>query len=110
MHASDEEIERFKRSPYKALEIYTIDQATGEVVGHLFDSLRCMAKGKGKRQGNKETMEWQWSTGHKSTRITEKVSDDKLVIIQRTRMPDGSVMEEKGEMTRRKQKPVAEKQ
>lgn len=109
MHASDEEIARFKRSPYKAVEIYTIDQVTGEVVGHLFDSLRCMAKGKGKRQGNRETMEWQWATGHKSTRITEKVSNDKLVIIQRTPMPDGSVMEEKGEMTRKK-KAAIEKQ
>jgi hypothetical protein len=102
MHASDAQIERFQREGYQSMEIYTIDQSTGEVVGYLFDSLRCTAKGRGKRQGNKEIVEWEWSTGHKSTRITEKVSEDRMVITQRTPMPDGSVMEEKGESTRRK--------
>ena len=28
----------------------------GEIVAYLFDSLRCTAKGKGKREGNKEIM------------------------------------------------------
>jgi hypothetical protein len=101
MHASDEEIERFKNSPYKALEVYTIDQKSGEVVGYLFDSLRCIATGKGKREANKETIDWLWATGHKSTRITEKISQDKALFIERTPMPDGSVMEDKGEMIRK---------
>jgi len=107
MHASDEEIERFKRSGYQALQLFTVDQTTGEVIGYLFDSLRCMAKGRGKREGNREIMEWEWATGHKSTRITERVSDDKMRVIQRTPMPDGSVMEEKGESVRRKQPPAS---
>jgi len=102
MHASDEEIERFKRSGYESLEIYTIDQKTGEVIGFLFDNLRCMAKGRGKREGFKEIIDWEWSSGHKSTRITERVSDDKLVGIERTRNADGSIMEDKGVMTRSK--------
>jgi hypothetical protein len=102
MHASDEEIERFKKEPYKALEVYTIDQKTGEVVGYLFDSLRCVAQGRGKREGMKETIEWQWSSGHKSIRITEKISEDKGSLIERTPMPDGSVMEDKGELIRKK--------
>jgi hypothetical protein len=101
MHASDEEVERFKSSPYKALEVYTIDQKTGEVVGYLFDSLRCVAQGKGKREAMKETIDWQWATGHKSTRITEKISHDKALVIERTPMPDGSIMEDKGEMIRK---------
>jgi hypothetical protein len=100
MQASDEEIERFKKSPYKAMEIYSVDQKTGEVVGYLFDSLRCMAQGRGKREANKETVEWQWTNGQKSTRITEKISDDKMAVIEKTPMPDGSIMEDKGEMTR----------
>jgi hypothetical protein len=102
MNASDEEIERFKNSPYKSLEIYTLDQKTREVVGHLFDSLRCIAQGRGKREGNRETIEWQWANGQKSTRITERVSDDKMAVIERTPMPDGSIMEDKGEMIRSK--------
>jgi hypothetical protein len=110
MHATDEEIERFINSPYRALEIYTIDQKTGEVVGYLFDSLRCMAQGRGKREGNKEIMEWQWISGHKSTRITEKISDDKMAVIEKTPMPDGSVMEDKGEMIRIKKQPVSANQ
>ncbi len=102
MHASDEEIERFKRSGYQALQLFTIDQTTGEVVGYLFDSLRCIATGRGRREGNREIMEWQWATGHKSTRITERVDDNTMLVIQRTPMPDGSVMEEKGRSTRRR--------
>lgn len=109
LHASAEEIERFKRTGYQSLEIYTIDQETGDVVGFLFDDLRCLAKGRGKREGNKETMEWEWHTGHKSTRITQKVSDDNLVILERTSNPDGTLMEDRGQMfrTRGTAQPIA---
>ncbi len=102
MHGSEEQIERFKREGYQSLQLFTTDQTTGEVVGYLFDSLRCIATGRGKREGNREVMEWQWANGHKSTRITERVSDDRMRVIQRTPMADGSVMEEKGESVRRK--------
>ena len=102
MGASEAEIERFQRSGYQALEIYTTDQKTGEVVAFLFDNLRCLATGRGKREGCRETVEWEWRTGHKSTRITERVSDDQLIAIERTINSDGSVMEDKGEMIRRK--------
>lgn len=105
MHASDEEIERFQRTGYQSLQLFTIDPATGEVRGYLFDSLRCMATGRGWREGNREIMEWEWATGHKSTRITEKLSEDRMRVIQRTPMPDGSVMEEHGESVRRKEPP-----
>jgi hypothetical protein len=100
MKASDEEIQRFQRSGYEALEIYTIDQKTGEVIGFLFDNLRCIATGRGKREGFKETIAWEWHSGHKSTRITERVSDNKLLGIERTRNADGSIMEDRVEMTR----------
>ncbi len=100
MGATDEEIERFKRAGYQALELYTLDPATGEVIGFLFDNLRCMAKGKGRREEYKETVEWEWRTGHKSTRITEKIDADRMRIIERTPNPDGSIMEDKGEMVR----------
>jgi len=37
-----------------------------ERIGYFFDSLRCIAEGRGIRQGNKEIMEWEWSgTGHR---------------------------------------------
>ncbi len=100
MQATDAEIERFRRSGYQILEVYTIDQKTGEVIGFLFDNLRCVATARGKREGYKEVMNWEWRTGHKSTRITERVSADKMRITERTPLPDGSLMEDKGEMTR----------
>lgn len=109
MHASDEEIERFKRTGYQSLQLFTVDQTTGEIIGYLFDSLRCIATGRGQREGNREIMEWQWANGHKSTRITERLNDDRMRVIQRTPMPDGSVMEEKGESARRKPPPAAER-
>jgi hypothetical protein len=102
LHASDEEIERFKNSPFRGLEIYTIDQETGEVVGYLFDSLRSMATGRGEWTGDTHTMRWQWATGHTSTRITRKLGDDRLAMVERIAMPDGSTMEESGEMVRKK--------
>jgi hypothetical protein len=51
-------------------------------------------------------MEWEWSCqgqgGASSVRITERVSDDKLIITEKYTLPDGSIMEDKGEMTRKK--------
>lgn len=67
MQATDEEIERFRRSGYQSLELYTADPETGEVIGFLFDNLRCMAKGRGKREGFKEVIAWEWHNGHRST-------------------------------------------
>jgi hypothetical protein len=104
LHASDEEVKRFQSSTFKSLEIHTIDPKTGEIIGYLFDSLRCIAKGRGKREGNKEIMKWEWSGAGQGTsiRIKEKVSDDKLIITEKYTLPDGSTMEDKGEMTRKK--------
>jgi len=100
MHATDEEIERFRRSGYQALEIYTLDPKTGEVIAYLFDSLRCVACGRGRREGARETVNWEWRTGHKSTRITERMSADEMRIVERTPNPDGSITVDKGVMTR----------
>jgi hypothetical protein len=105
MYASDEDIEKFQSSIFKSIEIYTIEPQTGETIGYLFDSLRCIAKGTGRREGNKEIMQWQWSVqgqGASSIRITEKVSDDKFIVTEKYTMQDGSIMEDKGEMIRKK--------
>jgi hypothetical protein len=104
LHASDEEIKRFQSSTFKSLEIHTIDPKTGETIGYMFDSLRCIAKGRGKREGNKEIIKWEWSGNGQGTsiRIKEKVSDDKLISTEKYTLPDGSTMEDKWEMTRKK--------
>ena len=82
-NASDEDLERFLSMPYKELQIQTIDPKTGEVIAYLFDSQRCIAEGRGKRQGNKEIIEWKWfatAQGATSVRITEKIDDNTFTI------------------------------
>lgn len=106
MNASDEEVERFRSAGYGSLELYTLDPETGEVIAFLFDSLRCVATGRGRREGNREAVEWHWRTGHRSTRITERLADDRFAVTERTAMPDGSVMEDRGEMVRVKARPA----
>ncbi len=65
-NASDEDMERFLSMPYKSLQIQTIDPKTGERIGYFFDSLRCIAKGTGRLEANKEIMELEWSgTSHR---------------------------------------------
>ena len=104
-NVSDENIERFLSIPYKSLEIYTIDPKTGEVIGYLFDSQRCIAEGRGRRQGNKEIIEWRWSgtgQGATSVSIIEKISDNKFTLNHKYILPDGKKMEDKAEFTRKK--------
>jgi effector-binding domain-containing protein len=102
LHATAEEIARFRSVPFRCIELYTVDQPTYEVVGYMFDSLRCIATGRGQWSDKELVMNWQWSSGHTSTRTTARLSDDKFVAVERIAMPDGSVMEEKGEMIRTK--------
>ncbi len=103
--ASDEDIESDLSSTFKSLEIRTIDPKTGEVVGYLFDSLRCIAEGRGRRQGNKEIIEWKWSAtaqGATSVYIIEKINDNKFTLNHKYVLPNGNKMEDKIEMTRKK--------
>lgn len=104
MHVSDEDIAKFQGSTFRNMEIYTIDLKTGEIIGYLFDSMRCVAKGTGKREGNKEIMDWQWSAQGQgvSRRVTEKVNADKFIVTEKYTMPNGSIMEDKWEMIRKK--------
>lgn len=103
-HISDEDVKKYQSLPFKYLEIWTIDPKNGEVIGYLFDSMRRVAEGKGKLQGNKEIVEWQWfaqgQRAFSSIFIREKVSDDRFITTKKYILPDGSTMEGKEEMTR----------
>ncbi len=105
LNGSDEDIERLKSNPYKALLIHTIDPKTGEVIGYLFDSFRCIAEGRARRQGNKEIIEWKWTAnaqGATSVRIIEKISNNKFTLNHKYTLPNGNKMEDKAEMIRNK--------
>jgi hypothetical protein len=109
-HISDEDVKIYQSLPFKYLEIWTIDPKNGEVIGYFFDSLRRVAEGKGKLQGNKEIVEWQWfaqgQRAFSNISITERVSDDRydrFITTKKYTLPDGSTMEGKVEMTRKKE-------
>jgi len=103
--ASDEEIKRFLSMPYRSLLIYTIDTKTGDIVEYYFDSLRAIAEGRGRVEGNKQTTKWQWpiSGDVTSVSIRERPSDDKLAETWMHTMSDGKKMEEKLVLTRKKE-------
>jgi hypothetical protein len=105
INASNEDIERFLSMPYKSLQIQTIDPKTGEVIEYLFDSQRCITQGRGRRQGNKEIIEWMWSAtaqGVTSVSIIEKIDDNKFTYNHKYIPPNGNIMEDKIEFTRKK--------
>lgn len=96
------DIEKIRNSTFESTEFYTINPKTGEIAAYLFDSLRCTATGTGKRQGNKEIINWVWSVAGAGTSIstTEKISDNKFITVVKYTLPDGSTMEDTIEMTR----------
>ncbi len=103
LHASDEYIEKSQNSIFEELQIHTIDPTTGEIVGYLFDGLRCTAEGRARRQGNKEIVEWKWSgSGATSVCVIEKISDTKIILGHKYTLPDGNRMEAKTEITRKR--------
>jgi hypothetical protein len=105
-HISDEDVKKYQSLPFKYIEIWTIDPKNGEVIGYFFDSLRRVAEGKGKLEGNKEIVEWQWfvqgQRAFSNISITERVSDDRFITTKKYTLSDGSTMEGKVEMTRKK--------
>jgi hypothetical protein len=106
LYASDEYIEKSQNSIFEELQIHTIDPKTGERIGYFYDSQRCIAAGKGKLKGNKEIMEWVWSViaqGTTSVSIIEKINDNKIILNHIYTFPDGSKMEAKTEMTRKRE-------
>lgn len=106
---SDKEIEKSLNSNFKGLQIFTADPATDDVVGYLFDSLRCVAKGKGSRQENTEVIEWIWSEsgeGATSVTTTNKISDNEFTLNHKYILPNGKSMEDTIEMHRKQLKKI----
>jgi hypothetical protein len=67
--------------------------------------MRCIGKGTGRLEGNKEIMEWEWSgtlQGATSVGIIEKISNNKFTATHKITMPDGNKMGEKINMIRKK--------
>jgi hypothetical protein len=94
-NTTDDQADKFQSQTHKEIEYYTIDPETQEVIGYLFDGLRCIAVGRGKREGNKEVITWKWKCGRReatSIRTTVKVSEDKLLMTDKYLATDGTTM------------------
>lgn len=84
---------------YHGMGAITVD-AQGEVVGDWIDNMRGRYEGAGAKEGNIVTMEWDGTMG-KSTRITEKLDDNKFKVTVKMPGPDGTMGEYTGEFTRK---------
>jgi len=103
-HASEADIEDLRTMPFEHLEIRTTDPETGALIGYLFDSWRCVAEGTGCCESDRETMRWEWSVGGQGTsvRTTEKVGEDRLTVTEKYTLPDGTIMEDRVQMMRKR--------
>jgi len=108
LHAAEDQIKALQNLTFSNLELRSIHPETGQIIAYLFDSWRCVAQGTGKREGNREIMEWKWSLAGAGTsvRVTEKVNDDKIVMLEKYALIDGSTMEDRAVMLRRPSKPT----
>jgi hypothetical protein len=103
MHASETDVEKVRHLPLANLELQTMDPKTGAIIAYLFDSWRCVAKGTGTREGNAETIRWEWSAAGQGTsvRVTKKLDNDKFVITENYSLPNGATMEDRIVVTRK---------
>jgi len=108
LHAPEDQIKALQNLTFSNLELRSIHPENGQIIAYLFDSWRCVAQGTGKREGNREVMEWKWSLAGAGTsvRVTEKVSDDKIMMLEKYALIDGSTMEDRAVMLRKRSKPT----
>ncbi len=108
LHAPEEDIRRLQSMTFGSLELRSIDPQTGRISAYLFDSWRCMAQGIGIRKGTTEIIEWKWSLAGAGTsvRVTERVSDDRIAVVEKYTLSDGSTMEDRAIMLRKRSVPA----
>jgi hypothetical protein len=104
MHASEDQIEKLRTMKFAEVDYRTIDPRTGGIVAYLFDSWRCVATGTGTCDGNREVIEWKWSAGGQGTsiRTTQRLGNDKLIVTEKYTLPDGTTMEDRVVMARKR--------
>jgi len=108
LHAPEADIQRLQNMTFANLELRSIDPQTGRISAYLFDSWRCMAQGIGARKGNTEVIEWKWSLAGAGTsvRTTVRVNDNKIAVTERYTLSDGSIMEDRALMMRKRSVPA----
>lgn len=75
--------------PYKGRGMMTVNPQTKEFVSYWFDSMRGTYQGKGKREGDVITTNWESPTGTE-VRTIEKAGADKMVMTFKGKDPQGN--------------------
>jgi hypothetical protein len=94
--------------PYKGVGYMTMNPQTKEFISYWFDSMRGMYQGKGKREGDKITTNWESPMGTE-VRAIEKAGEDKLVMTFEGKDPQGNVVKGTTTMMRQVKKAKADK-
>ncbi len=85
---------------YKIVGYSTVDQKTGKITGHWFDSMREVYTSTETHEGNKIIMHIQGGPGPEE-RVYEKVGNDKLVGMIKIVTSDGKTLEGRSELVRK---------
>lgn len=93
--------EKLKDMVNKGLEIMTINPMTGEFIANTYSNIREMYTATGKREGNKITLNFEGTFASGSSTI-EKVNDEKMVMVNSAKLPNGEMMEFRAELARKK--------
>lgn len=96
-----EQAEELMKIPYQGMGLLTFDPKTGETIGYWFDSWRGAYQGRGKLEGNKETVNWSGPMGT-SVRTTQKLNENEMRMTFKETMLDGTVAEGSTLMRRKK--------
>jgi hypothetical protein len=94
--------------PYKGQGFMTMNPQTKEFISYWFDSMRGMYQGKGKREGDKITTNWESPMGTE-VRTIEKAGEDKMVMTFEGKDPQGNVIKGTTTLMRKAKKAKADK-
>lgn len=95
-----EAVSKTNDGEYAGMGGMTINAESGEFMGYWMDNHRGMYQGKGKREGDKLTMEWQGYQGT-YTNVLEKVDENTYTATWSFTDAGGNTMEGKSEMKRK---------
>lgn len=95
-----EAVSKMDDGEYAGMGGMTINPESGEFMGYWMDNHRGMYQGKGKREGDKLTMEWEGYQGT-YTNVLEKVDENTYTTTWSFTDAGGNTKEGKSEMTRK---------
>jgi len=90
------------KEPYYGMGVFTVDPKTGESMDYWFDSMRGISTGKGTREGNVETTQWESAMGSEVRTLEKKGENDMVMTFKMTMHGMDQAMEGKTVLKRKK--------